>query len=64
VPENGTLQISCAGEMVCLCRIEGPVYAPQELFPIPTSKAVGAPCTEDLNLYQIKAVDDDLLVRR
>jgi hypothetical protein len=55
VPENGTLQISGAGEMV---------YAPQELFPIPTSKAVGAPCTEDLNLYQIKAVDDDLLVRR
>jgi nitrite reductase/ring-hydroxylating ferredoxin subunit len=40
--------------------IECPFH--QGLFHIPTGKAVGAPCTEDLRVYGVKEEGEDILV--
>jgi naphthalene 1,2-dioxygenase system ferredoxin subunit len=89
VPEGGTLQVPCGAELVCLYRLEGKVYATQDvcthgaaslaegyvdgdriecpfhqgLFHIPTGKAVGAPCTVDLRVYEVTEQGDEVLLR-
>jgi naphthalene 1,2-dioxygenase system ferredoxin subunit len=42
-------------------RIECPFH--QGLFHIPTGKAVGAPCTVDLRVYEAKVEGDEVLLR-
>lgn len=42
-------------------QIECPFH--QGLFHIPSGKAVGAPCTIDLRVYEVKEEGDDVLVK-
>jgi anthranilate 1,2-dioxygenase ferredoxin subunit len=87
VPEGGTMRVTHEGEAVCLYRLNGRVFATQDvcthgaaslaegyvdgdriecpfhqgLFHIPSGRAVGAPCTVDLRVYEV-AVEGDQVV--
>ena len=87
--EGATLQTLCGDDVVCLYRLDGRVFATQDLcthgaasladgfvegetiecpfhqglFHIPTGKAVGAPCTVDLKVYEAREENDDILLR-
>jgi nitrite reductase/ring-hydroxylating ferredoxin subunit len=54
-------QASLADGFVAGEDIECPLH--QGLFHIPTGKAVGAPCTEDLRVYRVKVEDGSVYIQ-
>jgi nitrite reductase/ring-hydroxylating ferredoxin subunit len=54
-------QASLADGFVYGANIECPLH--QGLFDIRTGKAVGAPCTVDLKVYEVKVEGDDIHLR-
>jgi naphthalene 1,2-dioxygenase ferredoxin component len=55
-------QASLAEGFICDDNIECPLH--QGLFHIPSGRAVGVPCTEDLRTYAVKVAEDGTVLVR